>query len=42
MLIGVENVSVVAVDEIGNRGDDALLVDRYTGQVVQVVRDVFW
>lgn len=26
MLIGVENVSVVAVDEIGNRGDDALLV----------------
>lgn len=26
MLIGVENVSVVAVDEIGNRSDDALLV----------------
>ena len=23
-------------------GDDALLVDRYTGRVVQVVRDVFW
>jgi len=23
-------------------GDDALLVDRFTGQVVQVVRDVFW
>ena len=26
MLIGVENVSVVAVNEIGNRSDDALLV----------------
>ena len=23
-------------------GDDALLVDRYTGRVVQVVRDLFW
>ena len=23
-------------------GDDALLVDRYTGRVVQVVRDIFW
>ncbi|MBI1199332.1 MAG: hypothetical protein GC203_15840 [Phenylobacterium sp.] len=23
-------------------GDDALLVDRYTGRIIQVVRDVFW
>ena len=23
-------------------GDDALLIDRHTGRVVQVVRDVFW
>ena len=23
-------------------GDDALLIDRFTGRVVQVVRDVFW
>ena len=23
-------------------GDDAVLVDRFSGQVVQVVRDIFW